>query len=64
MREEIADKVRLPTTMEDKRHWQLSIADDVISYLKTLAKRTTIGPERSMPEGTEIYFFWKDELDN
>lgn len=30
VREEIADEITLPSTMEDMRHWQLRIADQII----------------------------------
>lgn len=58
----IADNVLLPETMEDKRHWQLRVSEQIIAYLKTQMKRTTIGEERSLPNKTEIYFLFKDEL--
>lgn len=59
----IADNVLLPETMEDKRHWQLRVSEQIIAYLKTQMKRTTIGEERSVPNKTEIYFLFKDELE-
>lgn len=58
----IADNVTLPATMEDKRCWQLRVAEQIITYLKTQMKRTVIGEERSVPNKTEIYFLFKDEL--
>ncbi|GAI08453.1 unnamed protein product [marine sediment metagenome] len=59
----IADNVALPGTMEDKRHWQLRVSSQIIAYLKTQMKRTVIGEERSVPNKTEIYFLFRDELE-
>lgn len=39
------------------------VTDQILAYLKSRMKITIIGEEQSVPNGTKIYFLFKEELE-
>lgn len=56
-------KIGWDNLLEKRKEYYRRDAGQIISLLKDKMKRTIIGEERSVPDGTEIYFLFKDELE-
>lgn len=53
-----------PRGVATYKEWLREIlVKDILTFLKSQMKQTTIGEERSVPNGTEIYFLFKEELE-